>query len=161
MSLSAKACSNCGERKLLVLFPHNRTQHDGRGSRCTLCHRARQRELDRGERQPRFFGPVREPEEWEIFWAAGFLEGDGSFDVDNRYLRVRADQVDPEPLTRLHEIFGGWMGIRGKPTSAGNTVHRWSLSGVKAEALADLIYPYLTKRRQIKIDSARYKEEAA
>src|SRR5439155_26696382 len=48
----------------------------------------------------------------DLEWAAGFLEGEGAFGAYGnppraRYPRVSASQVNPAPLLRLQQIFGG------------------------------------------------------
>lgn len=94
--------------------------------------------------------PLRVPQAWEVAWAAGFLEGDGSFGftqtrpTQRPYLRIRVDQVEPSPLVRLQAIFGGSTHISGRRTSAGNAVHRWQVAGARAENVARMLYPYLT-----------------
>jgi len=42
-----------------------------------------------------------------IYWAAGFIEGEGSFGVSQRTGIVTASQVEHECLERLRRIFGG------------------------------------------------------
>jgi hypothetical protein len=90
-----------------------------------------------------------------VAWAAGFLDGDDCFDRNDEYLRIRAEQVDSEPLERLRAIFGGGLSVGSKVTSAGNPVWRWSVAGVRAERAADLVYPHLTARRRAQIDSTK------
>lgn len=143
-------------------FPRNRCRADGHASRCRSCHAIKQRELDRGERAPRSFAPTREPEPWELPWAAGFLEGDGSFGErsDRGAVRVRADQVNPEPLERLQEIFGGSLSSRGKRTTAGNVVWRWGVAGERAEIVCDALYPYLSGEKREQINSTDRRQVA-
>jgi len=148
-----KVCTTCRRSKPLGEFTRNRTRRDGHGSRCLTCHASRQRQLDRGEREPRSFEPTRDATAADVAWSAGFLDGDGCFDRKDGYLRIRAEQVDPEPLARLRAIFGGGLSVGSKVTSAGNPVWRWSVAGVRAERAADLLYPHLTARRKAQVDS--------
>jgi hypothetical protein len=154
---NAKTCSLCRRRKALSEFPRNRTRRDGHGSRCLSCGSERQRELDRGERAPRSFAPSREPEWWEIPWAAGFIEGDGCIGLKREpsgatYLRIRVEQIVAESLERLRAIFGGSLTTSGFRTSAGNEVHRWGVAGPRAESVADLIRPYLSEHKRNQLD---------
>lgn len=145
--------------KRLQEFPRNRTRRDGRASQCLECNSERQRQLNHGERVPRSFAPTREPEAWEIPWAAGFIEGDGCIGVKREasratYLRIRVDQIVREPLERLRAIFGGSLTTSPFHTSAGNALHRWGVAGVRAEAVADLIRPYLSQHKRNQLDGA-------
>jgi len=81
-------------------------------------------------------------------WAAGFLDGEGHFGISLRgdgraNTVVAATQVDPRPLLRLKEFFGGSLSncIRG---SRGG-YYQWSLQGnTKVERLLLAVRPYLS-----------------
>ena len=60
----------------------------------------------------------------ELAWAAGFVEGEGSFSCGNPssgkshgYLRIDVSQVDRVPLERLQAMFGGSIYYRERPKS--------------------------------------------
>src|SRR5690349_1350424 len=55
----------------------------------------------------------------DLAWAAGFLEGEGSFQRTGRpgkagSMLVSAPQVNAEPLMRLQTILGGRVGLRSR-----------------------------------------------
>ncbi len=50
---------------------------------------------------------IRKPSIRDLEWAAGFLEGEGSFVTTVTTQLVTAVQENPDPLIRLLEIFGG------------------------------------------------------
>ena len=43
----------------------------------------------------------------DIYWAAGFLDGEGWFENSKNTVVIRAKQNAPELLYRLQDIFGG------------------------------------------------------
>ena len=69
----------------------------------------------------------------DIAWAAGFIEGEGSFGHVTTAC-VRAAQVQREPLERLQRIFGGEIKLRvrkGKEAHQ-SPIYHWYLYGSKA-----------------------------
>src|SRR5262245_15378717 len=90
----------------------------------------------------------------DIAWAAGFLEGEGHFSGDGRSPQVEATQNNSSPLLKLRELFGGsvrpdyWLQRRDKET------YIWRACGSNARRCIDLIYPYLSDRRQVQADRA-------
>jgi predicted outer membrane lipoprotein len=94
----------------------------------------------------------------ELYWAAGFLEGEGTFSwrkKPNNQFAIYANQVDPESLYRLKQHWGG--SIYG-PLKRTNPRHQpffaWYLGGPNAAAFAMMIYSLMTGRRQEKIKFA-------
>ena len=46
----------------------------------------------------------------DLYWSAGFLEGEGAFMKNGTGgIVVTASQVQKEPLDRLYKLFGGGM----------------------------------------------------
>lgn len=99
-----------------------------------------------------------------VVWAAGFIEGEGSF---TRYknpsckakflVRMSASQKEPQPLRRLQRFFGGsikpknsrkiwWEKQRRFIYSSNSWV--WRIYGEEAKRVARLLYPYLSNRRK-------------
>lgn len=108
--------------------------------------------------------PINDPstDPIEIGWAAGFYEGEGCIHVDKRgngsiYLQVR--QNDPWALHVFCEIVGTG-GVKGpyKPPKNGISVGEYwayKCGGYdRCKQVTDLIYPYLSVRRQSQIDRA-------
>ena len=88
----------------------------------------------------------------DIAWAAGFLEGEGSF--ASRGGTVNAVQVNTEPLHRLQELFGGSIYFDDKRTQKNpnwQPVSAWSVSGARARGFAMTIYSLMSSRRQEQI----------
>lgn len=81
-------------------------------------------------------------------WAAGFLDGEGHFGISLRgdgraNATVVATQVDPRPLLRLKEFFGGWLSDRIPDGYGGH--YQWSIQGNnKVERLLLVVRPYLS-----------------
>jgi hypothetical protein len=90
----------------------------------------------------------------QLYWAAGFLEGEGTFGVyqyphSKRGVQyaVAAEQVQREPLERLLKIFGGSIN-NGSTRSGRNRIFRWRCSGERARGIAMTLYTLLSPRRQ-------------
>ncbi len=52
--------------------------------------------------------PAVQPKPLDVAWAAGFIEGEGTFVCSHgRGIRVKVVQVNREPLDKLQRLFGG------------------------------------------------------
>lgn len=103
---------------------------------------ANSRGLDTGNEVPMYSNHSR-----EVCWAAGFLEGEGSFIANNRgYLMVVCAQKQREPLERLIAIFGGRI-YRAPRTR----IYTWHVSGKKAKEIMELLDPLMSPRRRWQI----------
>lgn len=84
-----------------------------------------------------------------IHWAAGFIEGEGSFCIRKKksgnYSQVSASQKQKEPLERLQKIFGG--AIYTEKT----TMYRWQTNGSLARGIAMTLYSLMSPRRKEQI----------
>lgn len=96
-------------------------------------------------------------------WAAGFLEGEGTFWVSDRkrkYVAVSAEQEEREPLDRLQKYFGGSVRYyRHKSVTPNgnlyrNPNHRWLASGARARGVMMTLYSLLSLRRRQQIRRA-------
>lgn len=107
------------------------------------------------------------PSAKDIAWAAGFLEGEGSFTHTGTAERVSASQVDTEPLHRLQRLFGGKLsgrtnqrgfGLFGNPAQY---IHRWTVNSARARGVALTVYTFLSARRQeqVKAMLAKFKRQ--
>lgn len=85
----------------------------------------------------------------ELYWAAGFLEGEGWFANYRDHPRVGANQVQLEPLERLQNLFGS--SIRHEKSRNLNT---WEMSGPHAIGLMMTVYPLMSSRRKGQIKKA-------
>lgn len=84
------------------------------------------------------------PSSQEIAWAAGIIEGEGSFTVSSEnWVRVMVSQKDPEILFRLQEILGGTVSLR----HVGGTP-KWQCHGARARGVTMTIYKFLSQRRK-------------
>ena len=91
----------------------------------------------------------------DIHWAAGFIEGEGSFLKPPGKLRIDVHQVQKWPLEKMYNLFGGTMNLHKRPlNSRQSPIWGWSLRGIKARALSMTIYPLMSPKRQYQILSA-------
>lgn len=92
----------------------------------------------------------------EIYWAAGFLEGEGSFVVSSalksHHLTIEAAQTEIEPLERLRALFGGRICgpySRTKPdVKRCKPIYHWTISGGRAIEAAYTLYALMSARRK-------------
>lgn len=98
----------------------------------------------------------------DLAWAAGFLEGEGTFAFGQRLKDGRPDQgsahvaacqVQREPLERLHRLFGGndpveyhWLG-----PSKTKSAWFWRVYGIRAVGTMMTIYRFMSPQRRARI----------
>lgn len=92
----------------------------------------------------------------ELYWAAGFLEGEGNFSLHGSMkssVTITASQVQREPLARLEHYFGGK--IQGPYINGKHTPYfRWYLGGVNAVGLCMTLYVLMSRKRRDEIQKA-------
>jgi hypothetical protein len=90
----------------------------------------------------------------DLYWTAGFIEGEGSF-VWRHTPDVVASQVQKEPLERLYALFGGNLNVReSRPTANGyiaKPIWMWSRSGGFGAGLMMTLFPLMSPKRQEQI----------
>jgi hypothetical protein len=108
---------------------------------------------------------ARTAEELEIAWAAGFLDGEGSFLIGrvksksaaasmlHRPFISAAQTGDPDCLKRLQRLFSGYVVRATRRTSAGRIFFMWRLDSARAlrRALPKLLPHLVVKRAQAEI----------
>ncbi len=87
----------------------------------------------------------------QIFWIAGFLEGEGSFGSGYRPCVVSASQVEKEPIQRLHSLLGGVVDTYSRKAVTGNIYYRWRLQSIRALGLMMTIYNLMSPKRKKQI----------
>lgn len=96
----------------------------------------------------------------ELHWAAGFLEGEGSFcsHAKRAYVhsKVNAVQKEMEPLERLQRLFGGTI-TKGPKSS----VYIWSANGSLARGVAMTVFSLMSSRRKNQIKQMLSKDTSA
>lgn len=104
---------------------------------------------------------IRKPTTNELWWAAGFLDGEGTFRCREAKggggQIVSAAQKDPELLDRLAEIFGGRHGKYLSSISRKGkrfNINIWTINGGRARGVMLTLYKFLSKKRQEEIRRA-------
>lgn len=103
------------------------------------------------------------PSPRELEWAAGFLEGEGSFSsngVGAGKQMVHAGQKHNEPLLRLQQMFGGR--VYARPNTKFGTTDRvagaplwcWYVCGARARGVMLTLISLLSSRRRAQILTA-------
>jgi hypothetical protein len=83
-------------------------------------------------------------------WAAGFIDGEGSIGIEMRpdrpggRLVLTVVQKHPEPLERLHELFGGHLDWQRGSGPRGTDRWRWRAASGTAWFVLTMTRPYLT-----------------
>lgn len=96
------------------------------------------------------------PSTRDLEWAAGFYEGEGTINLgDDSSFQLSLHQNNPEPLVRLHKMFGGRKPFIYRP-AAGNRKDcwRWYVSGTRARGIALTLFCLLSARRRLQIYKA-------
>ena len=90
----------------------------------------------------------------DIHWAAGFLEGEGSFIKNPNNQTISVAQVQLEPLTRLQAFFGGNIGFHKPRQPRAQSQHYWRVCGSRVRGLMMTLYILMSPRRQTQIKKA-------
>ena len=92
-----------------------------------------------------------------LYWAAAFLEGEGSFSMRSREgswksARVTASQVQKEPLERLVRILGGKVYLDS--SNRKNPINRWLVTGPRAVGVMMTVFTIMSPERKSQISKA-------
>ena len=95
----------------------------------------------------------------QLYWAAGFLEGEGNFSSQlsrgSVNYSVSAKQVNPDPLCLLVCLFGGTISYstRENENTMVNSqpIFRYCVSGARARGIAMTLYSLMSSKRKAQI----------
>ena len=157
-----RTCYRCHEAMPFSEFGPSRQNRSGLTSWCRAClaryNRDRRVSLRNGTlsrrsrlRQLDFATPLPSsvPGPADLAWAAGFLEGEGSFTRTQHRLRVKAVQVNLEPLLKLQHFFGGRIYSQKAYRDTHSPSFIWTANGRLAVAVVRQIYEMLSAKRQM------------
>lgn len=94
------------------------------------------------------------PTEFDIVWAAGFMEGDGYFGKNITTQSAEFNQKDEWVIRRFQALFGGAVGQIHKQGFKKATYWRWRISGERARRFMRNVYEYLSPYKKHQIDTA-------
>lgn len=89
----------------------------------------------------------------DIYWLAGFLEGEGCFGCYNRKLSVRASQVQKWPLEKCRQLVAGPF-YRREAKGNANVAYQWAVEGRNAAGLMMTVYALMSPKRKAAIRKA-------
>lgn len=96
--------------------------------------------------------PTRQTTTPDLYWAAGLLDGEGSFrNPMGGSEVVNCWQKDPELLFKLGEIFGGRVYMCRRKVQEGkhrNVLHAWSVYGPTARGVMMTLFKLMSTRRK-------------
>lgn len=86
----------------------------------------------------------------DLAWAAGFLEGEGSFCTNGKkgYPVVQAFQVEREPLDYLRSFFGGRLTHHSRSNPNAQDIWCWRANGTRARGIMFTLWPLMFSKRQ-------------
>lgn len=90
----------------------------------------------------------------ELYWAAGFLEGEGCFwsQRPSASAMITASQVQRNPLEHLQKVVGGTLrGPKKSNNKSAQPFFIWNIYGVRAAGLMMTLYSLMSPNRQGKI----------
>ena len=92
----------------------------------------------------------------DLYWIAGFFEGEGTFCRNGGTITVAVSQVNKEPIDKLYKLLGGRVNLidRSKHTINSpkwSNYYRWTVYGEAAELVMKRVYPIMSKKIQNKI----------
>lgn len=96
--------------------------------------------------------PLRSSTIKDIYWLAGFYEGEGHCRCVSNSIAVIISQKQLEPLTHCREVFGGMIGSYPHPSSG--TIHQWRVNGIRATGILYTIFSILSKEKREQIINA-------
>lgn len=116
----------------------------------------------KGREQKRTIPANLSPRIVDVYWIAGFLEGEGSFSqggIGSWSCGVQCTQVQREPLERLQNFLGGGIVLRNRRDQRNifksvQPSYVWQISGSRARGLMMTIYSLMSPKRQEQIQKA-------
>lgn len=99
---------------------------------------------------------TKSPSVADLAWAAGFIEGEGTFSPlqvtlrngeRRSYARIIAYQNNPEPLEKLQAMFGGVI-RRFERKRATEKAGTWAVNGSRARGVMFTLYTFLSAKRR-------------
>jgi hypothetical protein len=104
----------------------------------------------------------------DLYWIAGFLDGEGSFNRTKGYQykpghnwtnceRITARQNDRELLDRLQSQLGGRVAVVSTKTNKlarQDHIWHWGIYGARARGAMMTLYPLMSQKRQQQIKSS-------
>ena len=90
----------------------------------------------------------------DIAWAAGFIEGEGTFSRrcrGNISMTVSVGQVNKEPVQRMLDLFGGSLKMYTRKPPNAPEFWTWTAHGARGRGIALTVYPFLSGKRQSRV----------
>lgn len=91
--------------------------------------------------------PTKSPTVRDLEWAAGFIEGEGSFFTS----RIEVGQVHKPPVERLQQLFGGSLVARKASNPKHSDFWCWRACGARGRGVMMTLYTLLSPKRQSQI----------
>jgi len=108
------------------------------------------RETPYGWQNPKTIKACVSPTSYNLYWAAGFLEGEGHFGSSQGSHHIRCGQVQKGPLEKLQNHFGGHIGFVSARRENQSDAWMWSISGSRARGVMMTLYTLMSVGKQKK-----------
>ena len=91
----------------------------------------------------------------DIYWAAGILEGEGTFVLSGNSPSIKLKMTDPDVVERVYAVFNnlGSLYMHKKDREYYKQAYTWKVNGKDAIAIMMTIYTLMGERRKEKITS--------
>lgn len=88
----------------------------------------------------------------DIYWTAGFLEGEGCFTLIDKGPIIEAAQVNKDPLEKLQNLFRGSLNLyKNHKNPNSKPIWTWSLRSSRSMGLMMTLYSIISAKRQDQI----------
>lgn len=94
---------------------------------------------------------TKSPTLTDLAWAAGIIEGEGSFVYNAGSQVLSVPQKDPWILYRMQELFGGNIRTRSQ-----NGMYSWAIYGTRARGVIYTLFKFLSPRRKAQAKAALF-----
>jgi hypothetical protein len=87
----------------------------------------------------------------EVYWAAGFIEGEGTFSLSGANKNspvISAKQVNLEPLCRIKNLFGGKIHGPYRRHDRHSPCFNWTLSSRHTAGTMMMLWPLMSEKRR-------------
>lgn len=90
----------------------------------------------------------------DLAWAAGFFDGEGSIFIQNKgkgitSLRITTSQVNPLPIAKFFELFGGHTSYQTPKNKNWNPQWKWEQDSRSASETLEKLLPYLIVKKEV------------
>jgi len=84
----------------------------------------------------------------DLMYAAGFLDGEGCFSINDHKISVSSENTYKPVIDWLYDIFGGSVNIGTKAKNKWRNTYRWQVCGDNALEVCQILAPILKEKNK-------------